>query len=162
MMPIARKPSKASFPRAIQAAVRHAKARLQALQGKAAGTPRQGCKHVETGLQAHRDWAASTPRLGCKHVQWGKEFSAPQKGARCTSQRSTLHQPAQHAASPIAPPCVFPPNAERQADLLPYPFPHNRKRGWRQVVRKWQQAVARPRKKFYLCPYRTLQTEKDR
>ena len=49
----------------------------------------------------------------------------------------------------------------RQA-FSPTLFPYNRKRGWRQVVRKWQQAVARPRKKFYLCPYRTLQTEKDR
>ena len=148
MIPLARKPSKASFPRAIQAAVRHTKARLQA-------RPRLGCKHVETGLQVHRDWTASTPN-------GEKEFSAPQKGTRCTSPRSTLHQPSQHAAPPIAPPCVFPPNAERQAGLLPYPFPYNRKRGWRQVVRKWQQAVARPRKKFYLCPYRTLQTEKDR
>lgn len=155
MMPLARKPSKASFPRAIQAAVRHAKARLQVRRDWAASTSRLGCKHVETGLQARRDWGAGTPN-------GGKEFSAPRNGARCTSRRSTLHQPSQHAASPIAPPCVFPPNAERQAGLLPYPFPYNRKRGWRQVVRKWQQAVARPRKKFYLCPYRTLQTEKDR
>lgn len=148
MMPLARKPSKASFPRAIQAAVRHAKARLQARPGL-------GCKHIKARLQARQDWAASTPN-------GEKEFSAPQNGARSTSPRSTLHQPSQHAAPPIAPPCVFPPNAERQAGLLPYPFPYNRKRGWRQVVRKWQQAVARPRKKFYLCPYRTLQTEKDR
>ena len=148
MMPLARKPSKASFPRAIQAAVRHTKARPQA-------RPELGCKHIKTGLQAHRGKAASTPNVE-------KEFSASQKGARCTSPRSTLHQPSQHAASPIAPPCVFPPNAERLAGLLPYPFPYNRKRGGRQVVRKWRQAVARPRKKFYLCPYRTLQTEKDR
>lgn len=155
MMTLARKSSKASFPRAIQAAVRRFKARLQVRRDKAASTSRLGCKHIKTGLQAHRGKAASTPN-------GGKEFSAPQKGARCTSPRSTLHQPSQHAASPIAPPCVFAPNADRQAGLLPYPFPYNRKRGWRQVVRKWQQAVARPRKKFYLCPYRTLQTEKDR
>ena len=155
MTPLARKPSKASFPRAIQATVRHTKARLQVRRDWAASTSRPGCKHAKARLQARRDWAASTPN-------GGKEFSAPQKGARCTSPRSTLHQPSQHAASPIAPPCVFPPNAERQAGLLPYPFPYNRKRSWRQVMRKWQQAVARPRKKFYLCPYRTLQTEKDR
>lgn len=155
MMTLARKPSKASFPQAMQATLLRIKARQQARRGKAASTPK-------TGLRAHQDWAASTSRPGCKHAQWGKEFSAPQNGARCTSQRSTLHQPSQHAASPIAPPCVFPPNTERQAGLLPYPFPHNRKRGGRQVMRKWQQAVARPRKKFYLCPYRTLQTEKDR
>ena len=148
MMTLARKPSKASFPQATQATLLRIRARLQARQDWAASASRLGCKHAQ-------DWAANTPN-------GGKEFSAPRNGARCTSQRSTLHQPSQHAASPIAPPCVFPPNAERQAGLLPYPFPYNRKRGWRQVVRKWQQAVARPRKKFYLCPYRTLQTEKDR
>ena len=148
MMPLARKPSKASFPRAIQAAVRHAKARLQ----------------------VRRDWAASTSRLGCKHVEarlqarpMGKRsFSHPQNGARCTSQRSTLHRPSQHAAPPIAPPCVFPPNADGQAGLLPHSFPTTAYALGQQVMRKWQQAVARPRKKFYLCPYRTLQTEKDR
>lgn len=148
MIPLARKPSKASFPRAIQAAVRHTKARLQA-------RPRLGCKHVETGLQVHRDWTASTPN-------GKKEFFAPTNGARCTSQRSTLHQPSQHAAPPIAPPCVFPPNADGQAGLLPHSFPTTAYALGQQVMRKWQQAVARPRKKFYLCPYRTLQTEKDR
>lgn len=155
MMTLARKPSKASFPQATQATLLRIKARLQARQGKVASTSRLGCKHAKARLQAHQDWAASTPN-------GGKEFSAPRNGARCTSRRSTLHQPSQHAASPIAPPYVFPPDAERQAGLLPYPFPYNRKRGGRQVMRKWRQAVARPRKKFYLCPYRTLQTEKDR
>lgn len=155
MMTLARKPSKACSPQATQATVGRFKARLQARRDWAASTSRLGCKRIKTGLQARQDWAANTPN-------GGKEFSAPQNGARSTSPRSTLHQPSQHAASPIAPPCVFAPNADRQAGLLPYPFPYNRKRGWRQVVRKWQQAVARPRKKFYLCPYRTLQTEKDR
>lgn len=116
MMTLARKPSKACSPQATQATVGRFKARLQARQDWAAGTSRLGCKHAKARLQAHQDWAASTPN-------GEKEFSAPRNGARCTSQRSTLHQPSQHAASPIAPPYVFPPDAERRAGLLPYPFP---------------------------------------
>ena len=77
MMPLARKPSKASFPRAMQATVRRFKARLQARQDK----------------------AASTSRLGCRHAQWGK-------GVFRTPKRSTLHKPAQHAPSAIAARCI--------------------------------------------------------
>ena len=139
-MALARKPSKASFPRAMQATVGRFKARLQARQ----------------------EWAASTSRLGCEHAQWGK-------GVFRTPKRSTLHKPAQHAPSANAARCIahrtalhFPTGCGAAGRPSPLPFPHNRKRGWRQVVRKWRQAVARPRKKFYLCPYRTLQTEKDR
>ena len=161
-MPIARKPSKASFPQATQTTLLRVKARLQAHQDWAASTSRLGCKHAKTGLQAHQDWAASTP-------SGEKEFSAPRNGARCPSPRSTLHQPSQHAPPAIAARCIshrtalrFPTECGAAGRPSPLPFPHNRKRGGQQVVRKWRQAVARPRKKFYLCPYRTLQTEKDR
>lgn len=162
MMTLARKPSEASFPQATQATVGRFKARLRARRDWAASTPRQDCRHVETGLQARRDWAANTPKLGCKHAQWGK-------GVFRTPKRSTLHKPAQHAPSANAARCIAHRTALRSPTGCgaagrpsPLPFPHNRKRGGRQVMRKWRQAVARPRKKFYLCPYRTLQTEKDR
>lgn len=161
-MTLARKPSKASFPQTTQATLLPIKARLQAHQDWAASTSRLGCEHTETRLQARQEWAASTSRLGCEHAQWGK-------GVFRTPKRSTLHQPAQHAPSAIAARCIahrtalrFPTEYGAAGRPSPLPFPHNRKRGCRQVMRKWQQAVARPRKKFYLCPYRTLQTEKDR
>lgn len=153
-------------------------------QGKTAGTPRLGCKHAKTGLQAHQDWAASTSGLGSKHVKTrqkarqdqaastsgpGSKHALWEKGVFRTPKRSTLHKPAQHAPSAIAARCIshhtalrFPTGCGAAGRPSPLPFPYNRKRGWRQVVRKWQQAVARPRKKFYLCPCRTLQTEKDR
>lgn len=91
MMPIARKPSKASFPRAIQAAVRHAETRLQARQGKTASTPRLGCKHVEIGLQARPMGKRSFP-----HPR--REHAVQARAARSTSHRSTLHRPSHRPA----------------------------------------------------------------
>ena len=148
MIPLARKPSKASFPRAIQAAVRHAKARLQVRRDWAASTSRLGCKHVETGLQARPMGERSFPHPETEHA-------AQAGAARSISHRSTLHRPSHRPAFSHRM------RSGRQA-FSPTLFPTTAYALGQQVMRKWQQAVARPRKKFYLCPYRTLQTEKDR
>ena len=90
-MPLARKPSKASFPRAMQATVRRFKARLQARQDKAASTSRLGCKYIETGLQARPMGKRSFP-----HPR--REHAVQVRAARSISHRSTLHRPSHRPA----------------------------------------------------------------
>lgn len=162
-MTLARKPSKACFPQAIQATLLHVKARTQARQDWAASTSRLGCKHAKARLQARQDWAASTPKTGLRTRPMGErsfphpetEHAAPASAARSISHRSTLHRPSHRPA--------FSHRMRSGGQAFsPTLFPTTASAAGRQVMRKWQQAVARPRKKFYLCPYRTPQTEKDR